>query len=278
MLQCRTILENAFLLLMLWVLGAPTQLPTNTEPSLPTITVEMKPVHKAGFKFMLLCSWKSTGAKQVSIVGSQNKNELDPSGTIELEPGSYIFIAVGPAGVAVEPVSGTGYWTGNPRWTGIGKMGDHNPYIFEFSTTFNPAAFEQFSFKTQVIFKRDPHAAIQAITAYLESLSYRVPKLDPSKLQETIFIYTSNYADNALLQQTADERRNQGELRRRAAIVLILQPTQGHPHLYDLSVLAYVVRNYPRENDDWLTDPDGYRVGNALCQLVAAKVAESVSR
>jgi hypothetical protein len=227
-------------------------------------------LHCPSYYFTRICTWTSTNATNVSVVGKNRNDNLEAEGTIELGMESYLFIASGPGGIAVQPVVG-----GRMLCTNCKKGPKPNgPLRFRFQEDFNSSAFDEFAYKSRVTLKRTLDFAIQGIVDYLQSLGYSVPPADRSKIPNGAFIYTSNYADSQLLQQSPEDRRSHGELKRQAAVVVLLSPKLGEPGLYDLWVLSYVVQNHPLQDDTWARDPDGYQMARPLCKSIADTIAK----
>jgi hypothetical protein len=216
----------------------------------------------------LICTWETTDADTVSIIGpaADIRGDLKPSGTIELPVGNYIFIASGPGGVAFTPVGGQVTSRRGPGLDGL---------VYSFKDQFNPDVFSSYAYKTEVVPKSGVDSKASIIN-YLQTLGYNASSADsaPAKIPDGTFIYTPNYNYHELLKQSPEDQAMRGELRRQAALIVMLRPRKEpeRKNVYDLYVLGLVQRNRQRQDNKWSFDPDGFQLALPLCKLVADNI------
>ena len=213
----------------------------------------------------LICTWKATDADSVAIIGTAYENEK-AEGTVELPAGNYIFVASGPGGVAFMPV---GVEVTSRKGTGLDGQ------IYSFKEQFNPDIFSQFSYKSEVAVKAgaNPRAVI---IRHLQALGYPAAEADaPAQIPNGTFVYTPGYNPHPSLNQTPEDLARNGELKRQAALIVMLRP-RGNTH--DLYVLGVVLKNRPRQDRKWSFDPSGFQLVLPLCKTVADSIASEISR
>jgi len=214
-------------------------------------------------------TWKTNNASSVEILRGPG-GEVGPEGTISLNPGNYIFIASGAGGIAVKPLSGI--VTSRPG-TGLDGL------FYGLKSDFDPKTFESYSYKTSVNLRSDLDGAKREIVNHLQFLGYNAAD-ESLNVPNGIFIYTPNYNESTLLEQSAEDRIRNGQLRRQAAITIMLRPVDKPPQggTYDLYVFALVQRNRPRQDNKWTRDPDGFQVALPLCRTIADAIVSKVRR
>jgi hypothetical protein len=218
----------------------------------------------------LLVSWKTTNADTATILGRDDVLDV-PEGSVELGMGDYIFIAEGSGGIAITAVGG--FETSKPG-TGFDGL------IYDFHDEFDPRSFEKYSYKTKFELKRDITDARNEIVSHLQSLGYNATSSEGSPVPGGVFISTSNYNDSKFLDQSSDDRSKNGELRRQAAIVVMLRPAArgAGQRSSDLYVLGIVQRNRPRQDEKWTKDPDGFQLALPLCKVIADSIVGKVGQ
>jgi hypothetical protein len=112
----------------------------------------------------------------------------------------------------------------------------------------------------------------------LQSIGYSATPTEETPVPGGAFIFTSNYNDNKLLEQLPDDRLKNGDIRRQAAIVVMLRPVDKRNVGFDLYVLGIVQRNRPRQDSKWTKDPDGFQLAIPLCKSIAEAIVGKVGQ
>jgi hypothetical protein len=213
----------------------------------------------------LIFNWTTTNSDSVFIVDPAGRIER-PTNPIELPINSYIFFAQGPGGIAVVPTGGFETYKPGPGLDGL---------IYDFHD-FNPSLFDKFGYKTQITVKRNLESLIADTISYLQSIGYNASTASSPAFTDGTFIYTPNFNDPESIHQTPDDLRSNGELRRQAALIIMIRPHKmaTQAGVYELTVLAIVQRNRPRQDNKWINDPDGFQLSIPLCKSIADAIAE----
>jgi hypothetical protein len=212
--------------------------------------------------------WKTTNADSAGIVGRDANLDV-PEGSLDVPLGSYLLVAEGAGGIAMSAVGG--FETSKPG-TGLDGL------IYSFHSEFDPKSLENYGYKTHFVLKREIKDARNEIVGYLQSIGYTATPTEETPVPGGAFIFTSNYNDNKLLEQLPDDRLKNGDIRRQAAIVVMLRPVDKRNVESDLYVLGIVQRNRPRQDSKWTKDPDGFQLAIPLCKSIAEAIVGKVGQ
>ena len=212
--------------------------------------------------------WRAENCQYVMILGSES-HRVPCSGKLS-HSGTFVVLAVGPGGVAVQ---GTGAEV-VMRPPGRGRPAGYNGASYSLKTDFKFSDLDTSSYRATVQTAKGAEFVRRAIVDVLQAVGFTASE---ARIQDSVdVVYTPAFAVQGkdLDLSAVATAKHQPVMWQVAYVVAVQSPSAAASQDYLLRLLPAVQVNFPRDNREWKMDPDGRLLTLPLSRSLVSKIQE----